>query len=283
MLVVAVAIALVPNRAAAAVLDSLAPYLIDHYTFDNPLDSDPLSPVELDLGPDATSIDLLNGAPRVVDGAWWDSHFSLETGQKNSSPNDDWKAGVMFSSSAASTLAGTSHVTGVTIMGWFKPLGNVTDNPSPNTNTPAPDDYYNAFGLAGLLRGDEGVGTLDGHTVRALLEVIDGKVTGLGRRLDGQTGSGQRSSLQDWDEVMPPGIWTHLTATFDFNRGRILLYKNGSPLASSNNSTDNWETTSWYRLHFEHECGRNQDRRQLSRQFAGKESIQWPHRRIDVL
>jgi hypothetical protein len=73
--------------------------------------------------------------------------------------------------------------------------------------------------------------------------VINGKVTGLGRRLDEQIGSGQRASLDDWEEVMPPGTWTHLAATFDFNRGRILLYKNGVLLAMSNNSVDSWDTT----------------------------------------
>jgi Concanavalin A-like lectin/glucanases superfamily len=229
---------------AAAVLESLQPFLVDHYTFDNPLNADPLATVELDLGSDATNIQLLNGAPRVADGAWWGSQYSLETGQKDTGPNDDWKAGVMFSSSAESTLAGTNHVTGVTIMGWFKPLGDVTSNPSPNTETENPDDFYNAFGLAGLLRGDEDMTGLDGHTVRALLEVIDGKVTGLGRRLDDQSGSGDRASSDDWNVVMPPGVWTHLAATFDFNRGRISLYKNGQSLAASGTSTGNWQTTS---------------------------------------
>jgi hypothetical protein len=225
---------------AAAVLESLQPFLVNHYTFDNPFDADPLATVELDLGSDITNIQLLNGAPRVADGAWWGSHYSLETGQKNPGPNDDWKAGVMFSSSAESTLAGTYRVTGISIMGWFKPLGDVTSNPSPNTETEDPDDFYNAFGLAGLLRGDSNLDNLDGHTVRALLEIINGKVTGLGRRIDNQSGSGQRASLDDWNVVMPPGVWTHLTATFDFDNGDISLYKNGLPLASSDAETSAW-------------------------------------------
>jgi Concanavalin A-like lectin/glucanases superfamily len=233
-----------PDWAAAGVLESIAPYLIDHYTFDDPLDGDPAATVELDLGTDATNINLLNGAPRVADGAWWGSHWALETRQNNSAPNDDWKAGVMFASSAASTLTGTNDVTGITVMGWFKPLGSASDNPSPNTNTEDPSDYYNSFSLAGFLRGDENVGSLDGHAVRALLEVINGKVTGLGRRLDNQSGSGQRASTDDWDVVMPPEIWTHLTATFNFDSGAIALYKNGLPLASSNTATGNWRTTS---------------------------------------
>jgi len=197
----------------------------------------------LDLGSDATNIHLVNGAPRVVDGAWWGSHYALETGQRNASPNDDWKAGTMFSSSATSTLAGTNHVTGITIMGWFKPLGTVSDNPSPDTNTEDPDDLYNAFGLAGLLRGDSNTDGLDGHAVRALLEVINGKVTGLGRRRDSQSASGQRASVDDWHVVMPPGVWTHLTAAFDFDLGVIELYKNGQPLASSDADTESWGVT----------------------------------------
>lgn len=233
-------VASLPSTAAAAVLGSLAPFLINHYTFDNPPAADPLSTVEVDLGSDETSIHLLNGAPRVADGAWWDSHYSLETGQRNASANDDWKAGVMFPSSADSTLTGSRRVTGVTLMGWFKPLGDATSNPSPNTNTETPDDYYNAFGLAGLLRGDSNTDGLDGHAVRALLEVINGKVTGLGRRLDNQNGSGQRASVDDWHVVMPPGVWTHLTAAFDFDHGTIDLYKNGLPLESSETNTDSW-------------------------------------------
>ena len=179
----------------------------------------------------------------MADAAWDGSHYSLETAQRNSGPNDDWKAGVMFASSASSTLAGTNHVTSATIMGWFKPLGTIGDNPSPNTNTPQTTDFFNAFGLAGILRGDENVAGLDGHAVRALLEVINGKVTGLGRRLDNQTGSGQSASFDPWYVVMPPEQWTHLTATFDFDAGDVRLYKNGLPLAADAPQTANWQTT----------------------------------------
>lgn len=227
----------------ADVLPSLAPYLVNHYTFDNPSLGDWNSPFELDLGSDATPIQLVNGAPRVADAAWEGSHFSLETGQRNSGSNDDWKAGVMFSSSASSTLVGTNHVTSATIMGWFKPLGSIGDNPSPNTNTQFPNDFFNAFGLAGLLRGDENLEELDGHTVRALLEVIGGKVTGLGRRLDDQPGSGSSASLDPWYEVMPPGQWTHLTATFDFDADDVRLYRNGMLLAADEPETESWQTT----------------------------------------
>lgn len=219
---------------------SLLPWLVNHYTFDDPVGRG--GAVELDHGIDATNIDLVNGAPRVADPAWGGSSFSLETGQRNTGNNDDWKAGVMFPSSAASTLTGTNHVTGVTIAGWFKPLGGVGNNPSPNTNTGFPGDYFNAFGLAGLLRGDDdGDEDVDGHAVRALIEVIGGKVTGLGRRLDSQNGSGRRSSVDDWHEVMPPGEWTHLAASFDFDLGLIELFKNGRLLESEETDVENWE------------------------------------------
>jgi hypothetical protein len=242
-LVLVLTVSVWPSVAAAAVLESLAPFLVNHYTFDNPLGGDPLSNVEVDLGSDLTNIQLLNGAPRVADGAWWGSAYSLETRQNNDAENDDWKAGIMFGSSAESTLAGTASATGITLMGWFKPLGGRSNNPSPNTNSEDPDDYYNAFGLAGYLRGDEDLDDLDGHTVRALLEVIGGKVKALGRRLDSQVFSGSRASDDDWHVVMPPETWTHLTATFDFNRGRIQLYKNGALLESSSSGIGNWETT----------------------------------------
>ncbi len=159
-------------------LESLKPNLINHFTFDNPKDGDVKSAVELDLGSDKTNINLLNGAPRVEDGAWAGSKYSLETGQKNGKPNDDWKAGVMFKTSAESTLKGSKQVSGATIMGYFKPL--TADMPALNTNTADPNDRYNAIGLGGLLRGDETIGNLDGHAVRALLEVIGGKVCGPG-------------------------------------------------------------------------------------------------------
>jgi len=234
-------LALVAPTWGGEVVESLKPNLMNHYTFDDPKDGDAKSPVELDLGSDKTNINLLNGAPRVEDGAWPGSKYSLETGQKNVKPNDDWKAGIMFKSSAESTLKGSQHVTALTIMGWFKPLGTVADNPSLNTTTTAPGDKYNAFGLAGLLRGDEGVTGLDGHAVRGLLEVIGGKVTVMGRRLDSQSGSGQRASTENWEVVMPPNQWTHIAGTIDFETGAMALYKNGKPLASSAATVTNWQ------------------------------------------
>ncbi|WP_206681574.1 LamG-like jellyroll fold domain-containing protein [Actinomadura sp. J1-007] len=110
-------------------------------------------------------------------------------------------------------------------MGWFKMTGT---NPSPNSNTARPDDTYNAVGLAGLLTGDS-----EGHAVRALLEVIEVsgtlRVVALGRRLDG--GASQTFAAdEDWRSVLPQNTWVHLAATFDYDTGRMALYKNGRPL-----------------------------------------------------
>jgi hypothetical protein len=239
---VAIVIGLLASVAQAQVLESLKPNLINHYSFDNPKNNDPKSDTEVDQGSDKTDIHLINGAPRVEDGAFPGSKYSIQTGQKEG-PGNDWKAGVMFKTSAESTLKGTKHVTGATVMGWFKPLGEPAEYPALNTNTENPTDRYNAFGMAGLLRGDETVGSLDGHGVRALLEMINGKITGLGRRLDSQSGSGTRGSTDPWHVVMPPHVWTHLVATFDFDAGTIALYKNGQPLASDPTNLNNWRVT----------------------------------------
>jgi hypothetical protein len=239
--VMLISLVLVSCAHAGPVLESLRANLINHYTFDDPEGGDLKSDTEIDHGSDKVNIKLLNGAPRVADGAWAGSKYSLETRQNNERPNDDWKAGVMFKNSAESRLRGSQYVSGVTIMGWFKPLLGPEGNPSLNTNTPNATDRYNAFGLGGLLRGDENMNRLDGHAVRALLEVINGKVTGLGRRLDNQPGSGQRASTDSWEVVMPPGKWTHLAATFDFANGSISLYKNGHPLASGPTNVTAWQ------------------------------------------
>ncbi|QEG35403.1 LamG domain-containing protein [Bythopirellula goksoeyrii] len=228
----------------AAVLPSLQSSLANYYSFDRPLGGNFDSLIEIDLGTDQTNIALLNGAPRIADAAWSGSTYSLQTGQNSDTlSNDDWKAGIQFLSSAESTLIGTKHVTGISLMGWFKPLGNHFDNPSLNTNTPAGEDRYNAFGLFGLLRGDENLGNTDGHAVRALLEVINDRITGLGRRLDSQPGSGSIRSVERWDQIMIPGEWCHLTATFDFDRGEVALYKNGLPIETENLSVGNWDLT----------------------------------------
>ncbi|MCA9259576.1 MAG: hypothetical protein KDA61_10275, partial [Planctomycetales bacterium] len=233
----------------AAILRSLSPSLINHYTFDDPLvdgfvGNEFESPVERDLGRDATAIQLLNGAPRIADGAWGQSRFALETAQVSATPtNDDWKAGVFFESSAASTLASSNHVAGLTLMGWFKPLGDASQNPSPNTNTTFSGDYFNAFGLFGILRGDEGGLATDGHAARALIEVIDGKLVALGRRLDSQPNAARAQTVAPWHQVLVPGQWSHITAVFDYDGGSIALYRNGLPVATQTLGIANWQTT----------------------------------------
>jgi hypothetical protein len=243
VVVLASVVAIAAQITQANVPDALLPHLVDHYTFDNPLGGWELSTVEVDQGFDATNIQLLNGAPRVVDGAWGGSRYSLQTGQRGTGPNDDWKAGVQFGSSSVSTLTGLNGASAVTLAGWFKPLGDITNNPSPNTNTANPTDRYNAFGLFGFLNGDEGNTNIDGHTVRVLIEVIDGKVTALGRRLDSQSASGKRASVDSWENVMPPETWTHLAATFDFDAGEIVLYKNGVLLEAGDTNVTAWQLT----------------------------------------
>lgn len=228
----------------AAVLPALQPHLVNHYTFDDPLDGSTRNGVQLDLGLDATPIYLLNGAPTIADPAWGGSRRALETRQIGDVPgNDDWKAGVKFDSSEESSLSGTNHVSGISLMGWFKPLGDVFDNPSPDTNTVFPFDRFGAFGLFGLLRGDEELESTDGHAVRALLEVINNRVVGLGRRLDYQEDSGSAQSVAPWYEVLPPNQWTHLTATFDFDQAVVRLYRNGGLIETEDDELDNWETT----------------------------------------
>lgn len=237
-----IALSLVAPAFAGEVLPALKPNLINHYTFDNPENNDPKSPVEIDLGSDKVNINLINGAPRVADTPWKGSKYSLETGQKEGKPNDDWKAGIMYANSAESKLNGSKNVTGLTVMGWFKPLAGPEVMPALNTNTADnPNDRYNAIGLAGLLRGDENTPRLDGHVVRALLEVIDGKITGMGRPLDNQSASGRLGSNDPWYVVMPVGQWTHLVATFDFPAGKIVLYKNGTVLPSGTPNVAAWQ------------------------------------------
>jgi hypothetical protein len=243
IVVLASAFMMAGQTTRADVPDYLVPHLVNYYSFDNQLGGSALSPTEVDLGLDATNIQLLNGAPRVADGAWGRSRYSLQTGQRGTGPNDDWKAGVQFISSSVSTLTGLNGVSAVTLAGWFKPLGGITNNPSPNTNTANPTDRYNAFGLFGFLNGDEGNANIDGHTVRALIEVIDGKVTALGRRLDSQSASGRRASVDSWENVMPPETWTHLAATFDFDAGEIVLYKNGVLLEAGDTNVTAWQLT----------------------------------------
>ncbi|MER6990331.1 PQQ-dependent sugar dehydrogenase [Saccharopolyspora hirsuta] len=200
--------------------------LVAHYDFEHPFAADDSR--ELDSGASGTLLSLLNGGQdmRVRDSAFPGSNNALQTRQitPDADGNDDWKAGVWDPGGVAS-LEAFNGTDGATVMGWFKMTG---DNPAPNTTTPEPGDRYNAVGLAGVLTGDS-----DGHDVRALLELIevDGqlRLVALGRRLDG--GASQTFAARpDWRELLPPGQWVHLAATFDYTTGRMALYRNGAPV-----------------------------------------------------
>ncbi|MEV1290145.1 PQQ-dependent sugar dehydrogenase [Micromonospora sp. NPDC049679] len=208
------------------VLPSLQRNLAAFYDFEHAFVPDPA--MELDQGFSGTNISLVNGgkAMRVKDGAYPGSNTSIQTAQVNpaTAGNDDWKAG-LYSATGVPTLNAFNGVKGTTVMGWFKVTGQ---NPNLNSNTPDPNDYYNAIGLAGILTGDS-----DGHGVRALLELINVngelRLVALGRRLDG--GSSQTFAAQeDWRTLLPPNEWVFLAATFDFDKGTMALYKNGKPL-----------------------------------------------------
>jgi Concanavalin A-like lectin/glucanases superfamily len=205
---------------------SLERDLVSHYDFEHPVKANPA--LERDRGPSGTVIELVNGggAMRVRDGAHRSSRTSIQTQQVDpaAAGNDDWKAGI-YSATGVPTLRAFNAAREVTIMGWFKMTG---PNPSPNSNTANPDDFYGAIGLAGILSGDS-----DGHAVRALLELIqvDGtmRVVALGRRVDGAS-SQTFAANQDWPSILPQGEWVFLAATFDYDDGTMALYRNGRPL-----------------------------------------------------
>jgi hypothetical protein len=210
-------------RLLGDVLPKLAPNLIAHYDFEQPVTGKLFR--ERDRGSSATTIDLINGgaAMRVKDGAHLKSSASIQLGQINPTQKgeDDWKAGV-YSPTGVPSLTAFNAVQGVTIMGWVKMTG---DNPSLNTETPDPADFFNAIGLAGLLTGDS-----EGHAVRALLEIINVSGTlhlvALGRRIDGSA-SQTFAADAPWPTLLPMNEWVFLAATFDFNTGQMALYRNG--------------------------------------------------------
>ncbi|TCP47873.1 concanavalin A-like lectin/glucanase superfamily protein [Tamaricihabitans halophyticus] len=213
------------------VTKQVAGNLVAHYDFERPFAADDTQ--ELDRGDSNTLLELLNGGTdmRVPDGAFPGSNNALQLRQvaPEQPGNDDWKAGVWSDDGdGVESLRAFNGADGMTIMGWFKMTG---ENPSPNPTAPDPRDRFNAVGLAGVLSGDS-----DGHDVRALLELIevDGelKLVALGRRLDG--GASQTfAAHNDWQQVLPPGQWVHLAATFDFTTGTMALYANGKPLPGS--------------------------------------------------
>jgi hypothetical protein len=110
-------------------------------------------------------------------------------------------------------------------MFWVKLTGT---NPNLNSNTPNPNDVYNAIGMPGVLEG-----TSDGHTVRFLIEVeqVSGALhlVALGRRIDSGT-SQVLAANEDWQTLLPQNRWVFLAATFNFDTGEMALYRNGEPV-----------------------------------------------------
>jgi glucose/arabinose dehydrogenase len=214
--------------------------LVAYYDFEHPFAADDGS--EEDQTSSRVLLDLVNGGEdmRVDDSAFPGSNNALELKQVNpdENGNDDWKAGVWDGDAdGVEALSAFNGAEGATVMGWFKMTGQ---NPSPNSTTSDPDDYYNAVGLAGVLSGDS-----DGHGVRALLELIevDGelRLVALGRRIDG--GSSQTYAARaDWRELLPAGEWVHLAATFDYATGEMTLFRNGRRLPGFyTNAGDPWQ------------------------------------------
>jgi glucose/arabinose dehydrogenase len=199
--------------------------LVAYYDFEHPF---PAGGRELDQGSSRTLLSLVNGGNEtwVRDGAYPGSNNSIQTKQVNAdvAGNDDWKAGV-WGPNGVPSLKPFAGAEQISVMGWVKMEGA---HPNLNSNTADPTDRFNAVGLAGLLSGNS-----DGHGVRALLELINVngelRLVALGRRID--TGSSQTfAASEDWQTLLPPGVWVHLAATFDFTTGTMALYRNGQPL-----------------------------------------------------
>ncbi|GAA4884367.1 PQQ-dependent sugar dehydrogenase [Serinicoccus chungangensis] len=218
------------------VLEDIAADVVARYDFDHPVEGDATK--EADQGPSGTDIDLVNGGVemRVADAAYPGAGEALQTQQlsPDQASNDDWKAGI-YDADGVQSLSRFGGAEQTTVMGWFKPTGEL---PAPNSNTTDPDDRYNAIGLAGVLSGDS-----DGHGVRALLEVIDvggeQKLVALGRRVDGASSWTYAADLP-WDEILEQGEWVHLAATFDFVEGEMALYMNGEPLEGDYTAANRW-------------------------------------------
>lgn len=222
---------------AGNVLPSIADDLVVHYDFDHPVADNPDR--EADQGRSGTKLHLVNGgnAMRVDDPAYPTAGRSLQTRQvrPGDEGNDDWKAGV-FDANGIPTLRAFNAVAGITLMGWVKPTGT---HPAPDSTTADPGDTYNAVGLFGLLSGNS-----EGHLVRALVEVIsvDGelRLVALGRR-DDDGDSLVLATADDWNVLLPANEWTHVAATFDFDDGRMALFRNGKPLrATCTAAGDRW-------------------------------------------
>ncbi|MGW4947171.1 LamG-like jellyroll fold domain-containing protein [Actinoplanes sp. NPDC004185] len=225
--VVAIGAAAVPAQAGSTgprdVHPSLRSSLVAFYDFDHPMPADPA--LEADQGRSGTEIELVNGgaAMRVPDRAYPRGRKVLQTRPVAAGTTDDWKAGI-WSASGVRTLRAFNAAEGTTVMGWFK---RAMDGPAAG---------FNAIGLTGVLTGDS-----DGHSVRALLELIDVdgtlRLVALGRRLDG--GNSQTfAANEDWRTLLPKDEWVHLTATFDFTAGTMALYRNGQAVEGFYTRTD---------------------------------------------
>ncbi|MEV6240440.1 hypothetical protein [Lentzea sp. NPDC051838] len=232
LLVLGVAAAFLVGLAAPAqatfgtVLPSLSRNLVSYYDFEHPVRGN--KALEQDSGRSGTSLQLINGGAdmRVRDGAFWRSRTSLQLKQVNPTVagNDDWKAG-LYSETGVPSLRAFNGTREASIMGWVKMTGQ---NPAPNSNSANPSDFYGAIGLAGVLSGDS-----NGHAVRALLELIqvDGelKLVALARRVDG--GESQTfAAVEPWQKLLPQNEWVFLAATFNFDTGAMVLYRNGKPV-----------------------------------------------------
>ncbi|WP_394617960.1 hypothetical protein JNUCC0626_02335 [Lentzea sp. JNUCC 0626] len=231
MLVAALLVGLAAPAQATfgTVLPTLSRNLVSYYDFEHPVRGD--LALERDRGRSGTSLQLINGGAemRVRDGAFRGSRTSLQLKQINPdvAGNDDWKAG-LYRETGVPTLKAFNGAREASILGWVKMTGQ---NPAPNSNSANPSDLYGAIGLAGVLTGDS-----NGHAVRALLELIqvDGKLklVALARRIDG--GESQTfAAAEDWQKLLPQNEWVFLAATFDFDTGKMALYRNGKPLAGA--------------------------------------------------
>lgn len=202
--------------------------LVGRYTFDHPVEGDPTR--EQDLGSDKTPINVLNGAQRVDGGAFPGSGKALQSGPIEGNTNNDHKAGIYFENGSkgpnASTMRGTAKVMGITVMGWFKPAANATRTTS----------------MTGILRGDENIAP-DPHIARALVEIenIGGgiRVVAMARQRDTDQRRKFRSN-RTIAQDLPLNQWSHIAATFNFDTGAVVLYRNGEIVPTTMTEPGSW-------------------------------------------
>lgn len=215
--------------APLVLLPELQEHLVCAYTFDRPERRNPA--LERDAGPAGLPLPLVNGgaAMRVPGGAHADSSHALQTRQISPlvAGHDDWKAG-LHRPGGEPALAPFAAVRGLTLLGWVRPDSGRPLQPGLRSGTPDPDDRYPAICLFGVLHGAS-----DGHTVRGLIEILPHagalRLIALGRRLD-HGPSLLLAAEAAPDLILPPGRWTHLAATIDFETSTLVLYRNGEAL-----------------------------------------------------